>query len=166
MQITQIYKALKFAEEKHKLQTRKISGDPYIVHPLAVSYVAASFKKSKHSLELIQAAILHDTCEDTQTTFQELEQNFGMLVATLVFELTDDKQEIANSSKLEYQKKKWPAISSYALYLKLADRLCNLQDNPSQESKNQTKEIIQHLEKARKLTKSHKALIQEIKRFL
>jgi len=63
-----IRKAIKYAEQKHSGQIRKISGSPYVHHPLIVSYVAANFKKSKNLYKLVAAAILHDVIEDTDAT--------------------------------------------------------------------------------------------------
>lgn len=166
MQIKLIYEALKFAEEKHKAQKRKVTGLPYITHPLIVSYIACHHKKSKHLHDLIIAAILHDTVEDTDTEHDEILMRFGMMVASLVHELTDDKEEIKRIGKLKYHRNKWAGISNYALYLKLCDRLANLSDKPTEEALLMTKEILLHLQKRRKLTKSHKSVIAEIKKLL
>jgi (p)ppGpp synthase/HD superfamily hydrolase len=53
-----ILKAIRFAEEKHKGQKRRISNEDYVSHPIAVSYLASNFKKSKNLISLICAAIL------------------------------------------------------------------------------------------------------------
>ena len=119
----QVLKAIKFAQEKHFGQKRNGSGEEYFTHPLKVSYIAAHFKESKNFENLIIASILHDTIEDTDTTFAELEEHFGMQVASLVFELTNDPVEIKKIGKLNYQKKKLQGMSSYGLYLKLCDIL-------------------------------------------
>ena len=89
-----VLQALEFAKEKHKGQVRKVSGDEYITHPLKVSYLLASYKKSKNMNTLLCAALLHDTLEDTDTTFAELSDIFGEFVSTLVFELSNDNKEI------------------------------------------------------------------------
>lgn len=119
-------KAITFATKKHEGQFRKVSLQPYITHPLAVSYIVASFKKSKKLDELIAAAILHDTLEDINTTFDELTKEFSPLISSLVLELTSDKNEIKNLGKTQYLKKKLLGISSYGLTLKLCDRLREL----------------------------------------
>lgn len=157
-----ILKAIRFAEKKHKGQKRKVSGADYVSHPIAVSYIASNFKKSKHLIELICAGILHDTVEDTGTTYKEIEAEFGMMIASIVFELTSDDVEIARIGKLEYLKRKMLGISSYGLFLKLCDRLINMMDNPSDKQVQETKEIIVFIRKNRKLSKSQKAVIAEI----
>ena len=80
-----IFKAIQFATKKHKGQFRKVSNSEYISHPVAVSYLVASFKKSKNLDELICACLLHDTLEDTDTDFVELAKEFTPLIASLVF---------------------------------------------------------------------------------
>jgi (p)ppGpp synthase/HD superfamily hydrolase len=161
-----ILKAIKYATRKHRGQKRKASGADYITHPILVSYLAASFKQSKALEHLICAAILHDVVEDTGATYSELLRLFGVLITTLVFELTSDPVALKKVGKLEYLKIKMTGISSYALFLKLCDRLGNLMDNPSDSMLRDTPLIIAHLKKHRKLTKSHLAVITEIERVM
>jgi (p)ppGpp synthase/HD superfamily hydrolase len=161
-----ILKSIEFAIKKHQGQVRKANNVPFITHPLAVSYLVSSFKKSKHLDEILCACILHDTLEDTETNFVEIASKFTPLVATLVYELTSEKEEIKKVGKVEYLKSKMLGISSYGLVIKLADRLHNISDNPSENTLRDTKEIIGYLEKNRRLSKTHKAIIKEIKRVL
>ena len=142
MNSDRILKAIKFAEKRHKGQKRKSTGIDYICHPIYVSYLMARFKKSKKLEDLIVAAILHDTVEDTKTTFAEIEKLFGIFVATLVFEVTNDKKEISQIGKVEYQKKKLCGISSYGLTLKLCDMLGNIHDKPTDRTVRNIDEII------------------------
>ena len=151
-----------FAKEKHCGQLRKGSGEEYFTHPMSVSYLVARYKKSKHLEELIAAAYLHDVLEDTDATFAQLAVRFGPMVASLVFEMTNNAAEIAEVGKLVYQKRKMVAMSSYALVLKLADRYHNISDQPSMQMVEDTLEIMQHLLKARKLTKTHKVMVADI----
>jgi len=81
-----IEKALKFATDAHEGQTRKYTGDPYIVHPIAVSKIVESVTDDK---EVIASALLHDTVEDTDVSLEQIEQEFGPRVALLVENLTD-----------------------------------------------------------------------------
>ncbi|HET8686436.1 MAG TPA: HD domain-containing protein [Methanosarcina sp.] len=157
-----ILKAINFANARHEGQVRKGSGDPYITHPVAVSYILASFKKSKKMEELLAACILHDTLEDTQTNFVELATEFSPLVASLVFELTNDEEEIAKIGKMEYQKKKLLGLSNYGLLIKLADRLHNISDNPTKKMLDDTICILHHLVENRKLTKTQSLMVEEI----
>jgi (p)ppGpp synthase/HD superfamily hydrolase len=161
-----ILKALKYAERKHRGQKRKVSGADYFTHPILVSYLAANFKKSKALETLICSAILHDVVEDTGATYEEILRLFGMFIATIVFELTSDPVALKKVGKLEYLKAKMTGISSYALFLKLCDRLGNLMDNPSASMLRDTPLILAHLKKHRKLTKSHRAVITEIERVI
>lgn len=71
-----IHKALKYAELKHRGQKRKVSGADYITHPIMVSYLAANYKRSKALETLICAAILHDTVEDTNASYNDILQRY------------------------------------------------------------------------------------------
>jgi len=166
MNLEIIHKAIKFAEEAHAGQIRKESQLDYVTHPISVSYIAANFKKSKNLSHIIVAAILHDTIEDTSATFEEIVKEFGMFVASLVWELTDNPEQKKAVGKLEYQKTKWLGLSSYGLYLKLCDRLANVSDNPKPEYLIQTKTILDNLEKKRKLSKSQKKVVKEIRKYI
>jgi (p)ppGpp synthase/HD superfamily hydrolase len=157
-----ILKAIKFATEKHEGQIRKGSGEPYIVHPIMVSYILAQYKQSKNIEELVCAALLHDTLEDTDTTFDEIVNEFTPLVASLVMELTSDENLIKQIGKNEYLKIKLCGISNYGLILKLADRLGNISDNPSDQMLNDTIELIAHIRKNRKLTVSQSSIVMDI----
>ena len=155
-------RALDFAANKHDGQTRKATGDPYIEHPKSVAEIVKKYKKSIHESELVAAALCHDTLEDTETTFVELANNFGPMVASLVNELTNDQKSIEQYGKLEYHKKKLVALSSYGLVIKLADRLHNINDHPTSKMIDDTLELMDHLEKNRMLTETQKKLMQDI----
>jgi guanosine-3',5'-bis(diphosphate) 3'-pyrophosphohydrolase len=73
----EILRALHFAADKHRLQRRKgADRDPYINHPIAVAETLARVGGVRDA-KVLQAAILHDTIEDTKTTPEELERHFG-----------------------------------------------------------------------------------------
>lgn len=156
--------AIAFAKRRHKGQVRKGSGDPYITHPVAVSYIVMAYKRSKHLQELLIAAILHDCLEDTNTTFAELSRRFSPFVASLVLELSNDQEQIALLGKYEYQARKLIGMSSYALVLKLADRLHNITDQPSPTMVADTLKMMRRLRKHRILSKTHQSLVAEIER--
>jgi (p)ppGpp synthase/HD superfamily hydrolase len=160
--MSKILEAIEWANHKHEGQKRKGSGLPYITHPIAVSYILASYKKSKKIEDLIIACIAHDTLEDTAATFLEIAEMFGPLVASLVLELTNDEVMIEKIGKLEYHKSKLCGISSYALVIKLADRLHNISDNPSDKMISETEELMMHLLENRKLSKTQAAMVKEI----
>lgn len=158
-----VLKAINFANERHAGQVRRVSQEPYITHPMTVMILLVSYKpKSKNLKALIQACILHDVIEDTETTFEELVELFGMLVASLVKELTSDEDEIDKIGKNEHLKNKLRGMSSYALTIKLVDRLANLQDSPKESYKRDTYELIMYLKKVRKLSKTQKKIVADI----
>ena len=86
-----IRKAYEIASEKHAGQVRK-SGDPYIMHPLEVAYIATTLNTGPST---ICAALLHDVIEDTSMTLEEMEQEMGADVAKIVSGVT-------KISKLKY----------------------------------------------------------------
>lgn len=91
MDISQLFQALLFAAKKHQTQRRKdAQASPYINHPIAVASILATAGSVTDQATLM-AALLHDTVEDTETTFEELEEHFGKEVRDIVGELTDDK---------------------------------------------------------------------------
>ena len=75
-----IQRAYEYADEKHKNQLRK-SGEPYIIHPLAVAEIVAEIGLDT---DAITAALLHDCLEDTDASFEEISRMFGETVANLV----------------------------------------------------------------------------------
>ena len=154
--------ALLFATEQHDGQVRRGTALPYITHPVAVSYIVAQFKRSRHLPDLVTAAILHDVLEDTETSFADLATRFTPLVASLVQELTSDAAEIARVGKREYLKSKMVGISSYALVIKLADRLHNISDRPTPKMVADTLEILAHVQTTRRLTAAQQRLVERI----
>src|SRR5882724_1646054 len=90
--IAAILKALHFAANKHRDQRRKdVEASPYINHPIEVAELLARAGGVTDPVTL-QAAILHDTIEDTNTTREELDIAFGPEVRRVVEEVTDDKE--------------------------------------------------------------------------
>lgn len=127
MSITQILKAMEFAAEKHRAQRRK-SGEsvPYINHPIGVARILAEIGGIEEEDVLI-AAILHDTLEDTETTREELDAAFGSVVRQLVDEVTDDKS-LPKAERKRLQIEHAHALSRGAALIKLADKIANLRD--------------------------------------
>ncbi|KAI1889741.1 hypothetical protein AGOR_G00166060 [Albula goreensis] len=116
-----------FAAEKHKNQRRKDpEGTPYINHPIGVARIL-SHEGGVTDIEVLQAALLHDTVEDTDTSFAELEAAFGPKVARIVKEVTDDKT-LAKQERKRQQVEHAPHCSHQAKLVKLADKLYNLRD--------------------------------------
>ncbi|KAJ7994776.1 hypothetical protein DPEC_G00252980 [Dallia pectoralis] len=116
-----------FAAEKHRNQRRKDAEQtPYINHPIGVARIL-SHEGGITDMEVLQAALLHDTVEDTDTSLGELQAVFGQTVARIVQEVTDDK----TLSKLERKRQQVehaPHCSHQAKLVKLADKLYNLRD--------------------------------------
>lgn len=164
-------KAILFAVKAHQGQTRKGDGRPYILHPLSVMQRIDKNKKSSNRYLLAVAAILHDTVEDCGVTLQQIAEEFGYQVAALVDELTLDKSKYVAIGKKEYLAQELYGMSSYALAIKLCDRLDNLEDMESMSPSFQTKykeETLYILDriKDRKLTKTHRSLIKQINKVL
>jgi len=123
--IQRILGAARFAAEKHAQQKRKgENGEPYFNHLLEVAELVAASTRDL-DVELVMAAFLHDTVEDTGVTLLELEQRFGNDVAALVAEVTDDKslpKEMRKQLQVQNAHKK----TARAQTLKLADKISNL----------------------------------------
>lgn len=83
-------KAAKFAIKAHQGQRRKVSKLPYILHPMEAASIAATMTNNE---EVIAAALLHDTIEDTSVTIEEIEKEFGPYVTKLVKSETEDKRK-------------------------------------------------------------------------
>ena len=120
-------KALDFAKERHKGQKRKFLDTDYFYHPVAVSLgLQQHYEEGEEDWEVISAGVLHDTIEDTNTTYEELKEEFTTRVADLVQELTIDKEEKKKVGKKEYLTKHMSNMSDEALLIKLIDRLDNV----------------------------------------
>ena len=123
--LVQFARALDFAARKHVHQRRKgETAEPYINHLADVARLLAAATEGKDSV-LVIAGLLHDTLEDTDTSYDELVAEFGLEVAALVAEVTDDKsleQAERKRRQVEHAHRK----SRRAKMLKLADKTSNL----------------------------------------
>jgi RelA/SpoT family (p)ppGpp synthetase len=120
-------KAYNFAIEAHKNQ-RRMSGAPYVVHPVAVADILAELKLDSAT---IITGLLHDTIEDTKTTYSLVLKEFGKEVADLVDGVTKIsalEEKAADSSQAENFRKLILATSKdiRVLLVKIADRLHNM----------------------------------------
>lgn len=86
--VIMLAEAYEFSAEAHRSQTRKYTGEPYIVHPVEVMTILTCSLPNV-STEMLCAALLHDVVEDCGVTLQEINQRFGPVVEDLVFWLTD-----------------------------------------------------------------------------
>jgi (p)ppGpp synthase/HD superfamily hydrolase len=165
MNETKVLQAISFAMEKHSKQVRKASGMPYIVHLHGTALLLRAFKESKNLTDLVCAGYLHDVLEDTDCTHGELQDVFGPLVASIVREVTNNKEEIEGvhgGNKCLYLIEKMLSMSSYALTLKLCDRLDNVASQPTKVTETETRLIVKQLLFLRKLSTTQKAIIQRI----
>lgn len=169
----QVEEAIIFATAKHKGQVRKGDGRPYILHPMSVLMRLYKAKESDNMPLLMVACILHDTVEDCGVTLDQIAKKFGYHVAGLVEELTLDKSKYETVGKSKYLAEEMIKMSSYALCIKLCDRLDNISDMKSMDREfvkkyiSETKYILDRLEKDRpKLTSTHHSLIDEIKQVI
>ena len=159
-----IEKALEFAKEAHLNQIRA-DGTPYINHPIKVAENVKKYIKSKEIDNLIICALLHDTLEDTNTTYYDIANNFGYLVASIVLELTNDNEIKNLLGKTRYLQIKMKNMTNWALNIKLCDRLNNVMDLENATTTFQEKytietiDIISYLIKNRKLTQTQKDII-------
>jgi guanosine-3',5'-bis(diphosphate) 3'-pyrophosphohydrolase len=122
-----LFRALAFAAHKHRDQRRKdAEASPYINHPIALAEILAG-EGSVSDAEVLAAALLHDTIEDTDTSPAELQREFGARIASMVAEVTDDK-DLPKAERKRLQIVHAAGISPGAKLVKLADKICNLRD--------------------------------------
>ena len=120
-------KAYNFALKVHKDQKRE-SGDPYLIHPVAVADILTELKLDSAT---IATGLLHDTIEDTKTTYKTVEKEFGKEVADLVegvTKISEIEGKAIENSKAENIRKLILATSKdiRVLLVKIADRLHNM----------------------------------------
>ena len=133
-------KAYYFAAKKHRQQRRKNEdADPYINHPIEVVVLLDEAGVTDERVRI--AGVLHDTVEDTDTTYEELVENFEVEIAAIVMECTDNKAlPKAERKKLQIQNAKKKSIR--AKLVKLADKLSNLSNLHRDPPKAWSKEVI------------------------
>lgn len=121
-----ILRATQFAALKHRDQRRKDhAASPYIIHPVTVAHELTL--AGVIDPEVIAAALLHDTLEDTETTPAELLTAFGERVCKMVQELTDDK-ELPKAERKRLQVEHAPGLSPGAALVKVCDKIANVTD--------------------------------------
>ncbi len=126
-QVAEVYRAYLFGAEAHEGQ-RRLSGEPYIYHPIAVARILAEMRLDHQS---ISAAILHDVIEDTPTAREQLVEKFGEEIAHLV-DGVSKLTNIQSISKAEAQAESFRKMilamvkDIRVILIKLADRLHNM----------------------------------------
>ncbi len=116
--------AFRFASEAHEGQLRKYTNEPYIVHPVAV---AKTISEITEDIDMICAAMLHDTIEDTDVEFNHIQSAFGFRVANFVNELTDitTKEDGNRALRKSIERRRLARVSAQAQTIKLADLIDN-----------------------------------------
>lgn len=122
-------KSFGFVFKKYEYIGPRENGDLPISHPVNVAKKVANFfpNDEKRRKKLIAVALLHDTLEDTDTTYDELKTNYGKDIADCVLELTNPAHLSDTHHKGEFILEKMRTMSDDALIVKLADRLDNIE---------------------------------------
>ena len=159
---TQIRRAYQFAVRRHAKQKRK-SGEPYIVHPVAVAEIVAEIGLDT---DAIASALLHDCLEDTATSYAELAGEFGPTVAELVegvTKLTRVEYSTLEEQQMENLRKMFLAMSRdiRVILIKIADRLHNMRTMQYQTPEKQISKSMETMEIYAPL--AHRLGMQKIK---
>jgi len=123
--LVHLTRAVDYAARQHIAQRRKGErAEPYINHLTEVAALLAEATGGS-DVVLLMGGLLHDTLEDTDSTYEDLVERFGPEVAGLVAEVTDDKS-LPKEERKRLQIEKTPVKSRRAKLLKLADKTSNL----------------------------------------
>jgi len=120
------YRAWIFAKDKHKGQLDDEGKDYFDTHPVQVHKILMQITQDK---EILCVGLLHDTLEDTETTYDELVENFGENIAQMVYMVTHDGQKDQHGyyfPRLNPTKHNYTELLKNAILVKLADRLSNV----------------------------------------
>jgi GTP diphosphokinase / guanosine-3',5'-bis(diphosphate) 3'-diphosphatase len=121
-----LVRATAFAADKHRNQRRKnAESSPYVNHPIALANLLVH--AGVEDAIVLAAALLHDPLEDTATTVEELQTEFGSSIADTVVEVTDDKS-LPKQKRKRLQVAHATQLSDRAKLVKLADKISNLRD--------------------------------------
>jgi len=125
--LSKLLEAASFAAVRHTGHHRKGNNqEPYINHPLEVANLLANVG-GVDDIDVLIAAILHDTVEDVGVTREEIAERFGERVAGIVMEVTDDKS-LAKVERKRQQVERAPHLSPEAKLVKLGDKISNIKD--------------------------------------
>jgi len=170
MDIQSLYQnAIKFACFRHIEKNHKVPGTelPYVVHlsNVAMEVFMASFNSENFDLDFaVQVALLHDTLEDTETSYNELKENFGKGIADAVLSLSKDKN-LPLEHQMQDSLTRIKRLQKEVWAVKLADRITNLQPPPAKWS---NEKRMRYLEEAqlvhRELQEGNEYLAERLKR--
>ncbi len=125
--LSKLLEAASYAARQHAGQTRiGERNEPYINHPIEVANILTNIGRVE-DLDILIAAILHDTIEDTGTTADDLTERFGKRVSGFVIELTDD-MSLPKATRKQKQIEHAPHLTPEAKQIKLADKISNITD--------------------------------------
>lgn len=125
--VTLLIRALDYAARQHTTQRRKDAAQtPYINHPIELIKVLA-VEAGISDIDVLVAAVLHDTVEDTSTEEGDLRRLFGDRITDIVMEVTDD-QSLRNDVRKRLQVERAPKKTPEAAMVKFADKISNLRD--------------------------------------
>ncbi len=145
-----VSEAAELAARRHNGMRRKgRSDEPYINHLAEVANLLSAATEGADA-ELVAAGWLHDTIEDTETTHDELAQRFGLRVAALVEEVTDD-MSLEKRERRQRQIEDAPKKSASAKLIKIADKISNIRarmlPEPSKEQRDDLADYLAWAEK-------------------
>ena len=145
--IEKLKKAYVYSKNAHEGQLRK-SGEPFFIHPLAVSLIVAELEVDS---DTIVACLLHDTIEDTDVDFENIEEEFGHSVAQLVdgvTKLTKMHYETKKEIQVENLRKMFLAMAKdiRVILIKLVDRLHNMRTLKYQSEAKKQEKALETLE--------------------
>ncbi len=172
------FQALNFAYKKHQPNKQRAEGHPQIFHPTRIAnYLVSLFGGYKSAYQnpahkkMIEVALLHDTLEDTSTTYEELVKKFGVDTADGVLALTNPAHLSSTGKKAEYLLEKMKKMDPDILLVKLADRLDNIKtlyampEEKQQQTVKDTEFILKGLTSGEiELSDYHSIVIKDIKR--
>lgn len=160
-----LLKAVAFAAAKHEGGRRKDAAKtPYIIHPIAVARSLWE-EGGIRSVNVLVAALLHDTIEDTGTKPEEIKKLFGKRVCTTVQELSNDP-DLSRDENKQRQVDHAPEMSLDAQLVKLADRLCNIRDLRCPPLAWSRAQVLDYLGWGEKLLKALKGTHSELEKLL
>jgi (p)ppGpp synthase/HD superfamily hydrolase len=156
-----IQKAISIASLAHKEQKRKITGVPYISHPLSAGLILA---KTKAPEDVIVAGILHDTIEDTNLTKEFIQKEFGADVARMVNDVTEQDKNLSWDERKKVACEHIEHMQQDSLLVKSADVLDNMLDMIASYKKDGAKIFFNFKASSDKQLSRHQKLISELKR--